>query len=248
MTSKRVFSEIGLVLAETTRSDVYLEFLVNEGFLPAFVLVMSNKANNALPGQVVTDPLDGSVQPQFEIAPQSFRKNSSLLERKLLKNNIEYEISPSHDINAEVNIKILKRRPEFVFVYSGYGGVFLRAPILAIGKKFLHIHGGYLPDYKGSTCNYFSILTDGKIGASSIFLTDQLDSGNVIVRRLFDPPKDKRNMDHLDDSICRAKVLIESLKKYLADSYCWNFELEDNSNGEVYYIIHPLLKHIAILN
>ena len=42
---------------------------------------------------------------------------------------------------------------------------------LNIEKKFLHVHGGYLPDYKGSTTNYYSLINENTIGASAIFLT-----------------------------------------------------------------------------
>ena len=56
-----------------------------------------------------------------------------------------------------------------VIIYSGYGGGIIGKRLLGIDKKFLHVHGGYLPDYPGSTTNYFSILKEDKVGASAIF-------------------------------------------------------------------------------
>ena len=51
--------------------------------------------------------------------------------------------------------------------------------------KFLHIHGGYVPAFKGSTTNYYSLLAEGQLGASAIFLTEDLDSGPKLHRQKF---------------------------------------------------------------
>ena len=53
-------------------------------------------------------------------------------------------------------------------------------------------------------------------------------------------------IDHISDSEVRANTLVETLKNY-SKSGTWNYELEDNSGGETFFVIHPVLKHIAIL-
>ena len=58
--------------------------------------------------------------------------------------------------------KLKEAGPEII-IYSGYGGVILKEKVLSQGKKFLHVHGGFLPQYKGSTTNYYSILNEGYI-------------------------------------------------------------------------------------
>ena len=113
-------------------------------------------------------------------------------------------------------------------------------------KKFLHVHGGFLPDYKGSTTNYYSLIDENTIGASSIFLNEDIDSGPLLIRKKFKPPKDKMQLDHLYDSEARAEVLIETLRNYVESEI---FETNKNiENGETYFIIHPVLKHISILS
>ena len=67
-----------------------------------------------------------------------------------------------------------------------------------------------------------------------------------LVRRKFRAPKDRTQIDHIHDSKVRAKVLIETLLEY-CKSGKWIFDPENNLNGQTYYIIHPVLKHIAIL-
>jgi len=53
-------------------------------------------------------------------------------------------------------------------------------------------------------------------------------------------------IDHSTDSEARAEVLIECLQNYV-HSGSWEYELENNLGGETFYIIHPVLKHLAIL-
>jgi methionyl-tRNA formyltransferase len=109
------------------------------------------------------------------------------------------------------------------------------------------VHGGYLPDYKGSTTNYYSLIVENTLGASAIFLSEEIDSGPVLLRREFPPPANRQAIDHIYDSGARAKVLVETLKNYMKCGG-WEFELPANIGGETYYIIHPVLKHIAILD
>jgi methionyl-tRNA formyltransferase len=111
--------------------------------------------------------------------------------------------------------------------------------------NILHVHGGFLPDYKGSTTNYYSILKENYIGASSIFLTPEIDSGPIILRKKFNVPDKRFEIDHFYDSAARARVLVESLK-FLLDNGVVKENFNKDSKGQVYYIIHPVLKAISI--
>ena len=216
-----------MVAADTTRTKYYLRELIRNKFFPTYVLLLLNYNEKLLPGQ------------------DSSESERELVE--LLKNaGIEYEISPNSDINSNEVLTIISNRVEPVFIFSGFGGVLLGDDILSIGKKFLHIHGGYLPDYKGSTTNYYSLINENTIGASSMFLTKEIDCGPVLLRKKFSPPKNRTEIDHIYDSEARAKVLIETLEYYV-ESGSFNFELENNKGGETFYIIHPVLKHLSIL-
>ena len=216
-----------MVAADTTRTKYYLRELIRNKFFPTYVLLLLNYNEKLLPGQ------------------DSGESERELVE--LLKNaGIEYDISPNSDINSNEVLTIISNRVELVFIFSGFGGVLLGDDILSIGKKFLHIHGGYLPDYKGSTTNYYSLINENTIGASSMFLTKEIDCGPVLLRKKFSPPKNRTEIDHIYDSEARAKVLIETLEYYV-ESGSFNFELENNKGGETFYIIHPVLKHLSIL-
>ncbi len=222
-----LLKDIAMVAADTTRTICYLEKLAENKLLPNFVVVLIAEDNKVLPGQ-------------------KNLKSKNKIFKILESNRIQYTVSPDKDINSKAVIDIIKNRPESTFIFSGFGGVLLKKNILNTGKNFLHVHGGYLPDFKGSTTNYFSLIIEDTIGASSIFLTKDIDSGPIIYRKKFPSPKDRKNIDHITDSEARAYVLIETLEEYIKNN---DFEVNnsDNKGGETYHIIHPVLKHIAIL-
>ena len=223
-----ILYDVAMVAADTIRTKYYIEELIKSNLQPHYVLLLLNKNDQLLPGQKVI---------KFE----------NELINLLVDSDINYSIAPNENINSVEVINIIENRSERYFIFSGYGGVLLKESILDIGKKFLHIHGGYLPDYKGSTTNYYSLINENIIGASAIFLTKKIDCGPIILRKKFSPPSDRTEIDYNSDSEARAKVLIKCLQNYV-NSGSWKYELERNSGGETFYIIHPILKHIAILS
>ncbi len=220
-------NDVAMVAADTTRTQYYIKELIKHKLLPNYILLLLNNDKDLLPGQ-------------------SESKTDNELAMLLEKENIQYDIAPNNDINSSEVVEMISNRSESVFIFSGFGGVLLHNNILEVGKKFLHVHGGYLPEYKGSTTNYYSLIDENTIGASSIFLTKEIDCGPVLLRKKFSAPKDRTEIDHIYDSEARSKVLIETLKQHVK-SGGWDFELESNKGGETFYIIHPVLKHLAIL-
>ena len=150
------------------------------------------------------------------------------------------------NINDEEVINYLKGRKEKIIITSLYGGQILRKDILSINKDFLHIHSGRLPDYRGSTTVYYSILNERKCFATALILNQEIDGGQYIKIKEFDSPNNKKLIDHIYDPSIRADTLVDVLLDYKKKGY---FDLKNQSikNAETYYIIHPVLKHISIL-
>lgn len=243
-------SDIGMIAGDTSRSRAYLQALVRNEMLPNYVLVLENPSDNPLPGQLDKSQSNRESTRVVEVDEcwSEARFDSTQPIKALLDElDISYEVSTSKDINDPSVVEAIRRRTESVFIYSGFGGALLRKDVLSMGKLFLHVHGGYLPDYKGSTTNYYSLIVENTLGASAIFLSEEIDSGPVLFRRKFPPPANRQAIDHIYDSGARAKVLVETLQNYLKCGG-WEFELSANTGGETYYIIHPVLKHIAILD
>jgi len=78
-------------------------------------------------------------------------------------------------------------------------------------------------------------------------LNAKIDSGPIMIRRNFPAPPDRQLIDHYYDAAARATVLVETLKLWQKQQD-WLFELPDNAGGDTYYIIHPVLKHLAIMS
>ena len=240
-----MLSDIGLILADTSRSRAYLAALERHEILPSWVFLLDDGSIGRK--QVKQIVKFWSVKnPISRIA--GVKSGTTIdVEPWLDELSLNYQVSNSRDINSEKVIGLISQAVPSTFIYSGYGGVLLNKSLLACGKNFLHIHGGYLPDFRGSTTNYYSLLKDKSIGASSIFLTEKIDCGPILKRRKFPPPPNCEQIDHFYDSAARAFVLVETLKDFVKHGE-WRYADTLNKGGGVFYIIHPVLKHLAILN
>ncbi len=243
-----VLNDVAMIAADTSRSRVYLQSLIRNDLMPNFVFLLANEDDILLPGQVNGNEVknkDSVLHINHDSRTEVKNNLSEPVKETLEKTSIEFEQLRTKNIHDKDVIKRIQSRSESVFIYSGYGGVILRKSLFLTKKRFLHVHGGYLPNYKGSTTNYYSLINENIIGASSIFLNEDIDSGPLLMRKKFKPPKDRKQIDHVYDSEARAKVLIETLKTYVQSGL---FQTTENLEaGETYFIIHPVLKHIAIL-
>ena len=237
-----------MLLSDTIRSRAYIQSLVNSDFMPNFIILMENDSRNSKPGELV-DSFDlNTTFTDIDLKNGYVEFNPSItVNETILNHNIQHVVIKTTNVHDLKIIDLISKRKESIIVYSGYGGVILRKDLFMTGKKFLHIHGGYLPDYKGSTTNYYSLIKEQTLGASAIFLDQNIDSGPLIKRRKFKPPSSKVDIDYLYDSSARSSVLIDVIKDYsINNRFIEN--REKNIEGETYYIIHPVLKHIAILS
>lgn len=238
-----MLDDVLLLAADTSRSRVYAQALRQAGLLPRCALLLENRTGTSLPGQ------SGAAQERQYPGLDWMRYGYDLsapLHDTLAGGGVEVAALATHDINSDQAVAEIGARPQSVVIYSGYGGVLVGAALLGLGKRFLHVHGGYLPDYKGSTTNYYSLLAEGSMGASAIFLTAEIDCGPVLLRRKFPAPPERNGIDHLYDSAARAEVLVQALAAYARNGE-WPSNLPVNVGGQTYYVIHPVLKHLAIL-
>jgi len=237
---------IAMLAAETSRSRFYLQSIAKKGLLPSKILILENRGK-ILAGQ---DLKNKTLEiKSFYIENFVFKPNETL-EETCKKYNINFNFINETNVNLDNVIEKLKNLQEKIIIYSGYGGTILRSKILNIGKYFLHIHGGYLPDYRGSTTNYYSALKEKYIGASSIIMSEKIDTGPILYRKKFKLPPDLSKIDHIYDSSVRSNVLIKTLQMIneanLLEDLFLNQKVKVNDMN--YFIIHPVLKHLSILN
>ena len=84
------------------------------------------------------------------------------------------------------------------------------------------------------------------ITATAFFMSKGIDAGNIIAKKVFKKP----SMPYIDyeyDSYIRSKVLLEIMKDYAANGK-FSSVLQNPDESEMYFIIHPVLKHLAILS
>jgi methionyl-tRNA formyltransferase len=243
-----MLDNVGFIAANTSRTRAYLAALERNKLLPSWCLLLDDESEKTKIGQTRGNSFNTqNFEPNENAWTESNFDPNMPLEPWLQRLGLNYIKSNTQDIHSDEVIGLIKAAKPDVLIYSGYGGVLLKESVLDCGKNFLHVHGGFLPDYKGSTTNYYSLLAEGSVGATAIFLTVEIDSGPILKRCKFPVPPDTLEIDHIYDSAARAKVLIQTLKEYQEKGEFSYLKEDKTSKNNLYYIIHPVLKHLAIL-
>lgn len=232
------------ILANTARSQAYLQTLLKENLKPAKVFILDDNNKRHL----------GKTSNQTGILKnnnKSYTFKFSIINPKedlittLLNANIPYTNINTPDINSNDVYLSMEKCDIKLVVVSVYAGQILKSKILSLEKKYIHVHSGKLPEYRGSTTIYYSLLKTNKVAASAIIINEGIDTGDIICFKEFDFNFDPKLIDLIFDPLLRAVVLVFALK-YLSKKYKKS-ALQNKSDGEDYFIIHPLLKHLAIL-
>ncbi|UJF33210.1 formyltransferase family protein [Paenibacillus hexagrammi] len=232
-----MLNDVAFLCAPSHRSKAYLQLMCRHEVQPSFCLIMTPDPERLLSEE--REYVDGSVEPDY------FQAEEPLL-FTLKQHGIPYDFCAIDNVNDELLLPRLSLLQQHYVVYSGYGGQILKAPVLEAGKKFIHIHSGIVPRYRGSTTVYYSLLEESNCGASAIFFDQQIDTGPLIATKTFEIPENAPDMDYIFDPYIRAQLLSEVLMHY--KEYGFFPTKEQEGAEEIYFIIHPILKHIAVLS
>ena len=241
------FNKFAMILTNNKRSKAYLQGLLGNGMQPTEVIFM-NPGNQNLVEQTNNDR-DEYCASQQSFMVQCPEAQFSFDEKKHIKDILSehqiltYEIF-SIDINSADMISAIKTMQCKYIIFSGPGGAILRSTVLNLGKVFLHVHPGWLPSHKGSTVFYYSYLLNSEVGCSVISFTEEIDEGPIYHREKFHITETK-DFDNILDPAIRARTLINFMQKFFRHP----LEISHQNSGEGYtfFIIHPLLKHLALL-
>jgi len=225
--------KVGIILTPNTRSKAYLQKIIQNKILLDSIIFMNDQRKTK---EFSTEIIEHGKKCGFDI--------TNSIEETLRKYQLQYKEFQFVDINHHELIKFVQNSKIDIFIFTG-GGI-LKTKILSVGSKFIHLHPGIVPEYRGSTCFYYSIINDDQCGVTAFFMDEKLDTGDIILQKYFKKP-DHEFIDEIYDSHIRSETLVELLKnkKYEDKSILKQQNLDQ---GETYYVIHPVLKHIAILN
>ncbi len=218
---------LGIVLFPSPRSRAYLQAFEAAKVSPSFCILIDS--------DFTFEKLTDNTKIDY------FDYNKTEIE-SIENLGVDYRIISAKDINDKSLVSVLEESPQDFFIYTG-GGIISQETLKA--KKFVHVHSGDLPDYRGSTTFYYSILNDSNIVCSVILMNSKIDEGEIILKDYFKVER-KYNLDLVYEPYLRS-VSICNFVKIFSSSNGNLIPILDNKGGEKYFIIHPILKHISIL-
>ena len=237
-----ILNNVLLLAAHTARSQAYAQALAHHDLRPQWSIVYGAESGG-MPGQKTfsqasVTQLGGMFVPDL----------SETLTDTCIQSGWNVDAIDTTDINAdEIYQKIKALDPQLV-IYSGYGAQIVGPKLLDLGAPFLHMHAGWLPSYRGSTTIYYSLLNDRNCGVSAILLNKNIDEGSIVGRRVFPPPPADVDIDYVYDGVIRSDLLVSVLQDYITNEKFSDIRHQDANEGYTYYVIHPVLKHLAILS
>jgi len=231
--------KIVMLAADTARTSVYAQALAHAGIgISRAALVVPDSPRW---GQTTSPPTPSASLGELflpDVAVPALDGCRTICE--------QVDVLQTNSINDPVCIQWLNEQAADLVIFSGFGGELVKSEVLGAGAPLLHMHAGWLPDYRGSTTVYYSLLKEGTIGVSAITLTAEIDSGPIVARKMFPPPPPGVDLDYCYDSAVRADLLVDVIDRFLKKGELDQLEIESSSQGSDYYIIHPLLKHIVL--
>ena len=159
------------------------------------------------------------------------------------ENQWAYQLSETIDVNSIEVLEAIKNQNIDLIIFSGYGGQILNENHFLGDTPYLHMHPGDLPSERGSTTLYYSILKQQNCAVTAFFMNKEIDAGELICCNKYPIPNKNVNIDYYLDNCLRSDCLETAISQIKN-----NRRIQKNDSSNDYYIIHPLLKHLAILS
>lgn len=223
--------KLGIILTPGNRSKAYLQKIIRKKIKLEQIFFMNDNFNK----EFSLEAINQSKKNGFDI--------SKSVKNILIEKKLKFVEFPFNDINHPELINAVKNSKIDYFIFAG-GGI-LKQQILSSKAKFVHFHPGIVPEYKGSTCFYYSIINENNCGVTAFVMNEGIDTGDIIHQRIFQKPN-HIFIDDVYDPHIRSETMIDILeKKILVDK---KFKKQNTKTENTFFIIHPVLKHLAILS
>ena len=145
-----------------------------------------------------------------------------------------------NNINSDTISKNLKSNNSNINIVSTYAGeIIINRSLLK--QKLIHCHPGDLPDFKGSTTIYYSMILKKKICVTVFIMSKKIDEGKILYKKKFKLPKNPKDIEGSFDNNIRSLALVEYLKNRPI-----NYILNAKNKILSYYIAHPITRQLVL--
>ncbi|MBI4665277.1 MAG: methionyl-tRNA formyltransferase [Nitrospinae bacterium] len=222
----------------TVRAQAYAQAMARAGMKPEWAFVYGAESSVTVPPSLPqAGPPTGLPLPDLSVPLEETAANAGWRIHETVAGNV----------NDPAILDFLKRVRPALVIYAGYGGQIVGDEALSVAP-FMHVHSGNLPEERGSTTVYYGILKGTGVWASAILLERKIDTGPVLLKAEYPLPPAGLDIDRLYDPAIRADLLLKALREYAARGHLPEGVRQEPDCGEDYYVIHPVLKHIAALS
>lgn len=233
------FDKLGFIFFPGPKATAYLSVFKKLNTPPSVIIVMKNRHRQPPDKRLTTEV----IRDQYFDLNYSIEQFSQTFTTKIIH-------CDSTHINDEKLKVLLDSLNIENWLFSG-GGI-IKVALLQHHYRFLHIHPGQLPEVKGSTCFYYSLLMNQSLAASAFFMQEQLDTGEAIAICQFSINLDKETLtpsflDNIIDPWIRSKTLQKVLAYWEKDKQKTLINRIKIPTNRAYYVAHPILRSLAIL-
>lgn len=170
------------------------------------------------------------------VDPGDFNKNISVA-RLAEAHNIE--VYETGSVNSSESEDKLSSQNADLFILGGYGQILRKNVISLPSEIVINLHGGRLPDYRGSSPMNWSIINDEKkFGISVIQVDTGVDTGPVLADKEFEL-KEEYDINSLHEiaNTHFPELLLEVVNKL--ENNCLEKRVQERSAGNYYPLRFP---------
>ncbi len=204
-----------IILSNNERSYEYLRLLIDKNKIPSFIIHLDFKNINIFRKKII-----------------------NLINNK----KINYKSFKTDNVDKKDIEKFIINLRDKIIIYSGYSGKIIKNKSVLKKKILLHSHTGKLPNYKGSTTIYYSLINEKKIFCTTFIMNHNIDKGKILLIKRYPLLKNNKNIDSYDNKI-RAQNILTTLNNF---NKLNKSKKNYKDNFSSYYIIHPVLRYLAL--
>jgi len=225
-----------LLVARTTRSQAYVQALAARGLRTEHLFVYGDAGKT----QRAPDGIERCELPDLFVPDLTLT-----LEQAAIRDGWQTRYLDAYALDDPGLVAAIRDQAPRLIVFSGYPAQMV-PPALTQIAPVLHCHSGALPRYRGSTTLYYALLEGQRPAVSALLVDAGIDSGRIVAMQDYAPPPPGADIDHLFDGAIRADLLTTVLAEYARDGSFVRTVAETAEQGQLYFIVHPVLKHIAL--